>query len=444
VNITAHLRTLLLATASATIAGSAIAQRGGDVARRPDSNDIWVTPGGSFGPTGSTTNPFAFLLPAISRSETWSASEEIILKPGTYHTHANRNRDTQIETPCLLMTDGTGPADIGPPLNTEETIFTFMTANIHLFGDGSNGGVCSSPCLAYWADWYRASVIGDSLGQWGADVLCLQEVWDDDMVYLILEGAARHGYIDYYYGTGRDDWDDCLHSGLLILSRHPIVPGTEHRGYYAEESGWDKWASKGWIRCQVMLPDGRTIGIFNTHTQADAEEYEDRWSQMWQLANDVLHYRETYPGDPVFVGGDFNVASESTNCTRSKCWEYWNNMGHILPSVGLRDAHRNGEHYFANKENHPYPPYTAEHTNELYAFWSPGYPDELLDYILWTDGWSGVQPRGYARIVRQRSPGYIRDDAIWNEGTCDWEPLESWLLSDHHALWMRFTLFSAE
>ena len=145
----------------------------------------------------------------------------------------------------------------------------------------------------------RAFKIAEHLAAGDYDVIVLNEAFLNKDA-LVSQLAESHPYRER---LGRQ-WYTAFDSGLLVLSRHPIVrSAAEH---YALRRGVDFWAAKGVAFVCVWTPSG-LVNVYGTHMQAGAapSHQRARMSQSEQLAAFILRTAE--PGRPIIACGDMNM-----------------------------------------------------------------------------------------------------------------------------------------
>lgn len=109
----------------------------------------------------------------------------------------------------------------------------------------------------------------------------------------------------------------CIDSGLLILSRFPIVETDEiiYKKYFRDDS----ISSKGVLYAKIEI-GGQHLHVFNTHLQANyynnffiyKQGINTRMYQLKQLSEYVLKKTEGMsPDDLVLITGDFNISSRA-------------------------------------------------------------------------------------------------------------------------------------
>lgn len=271
---------------------------------------VHVDRNGSAAPTGEADKPYQL----VKSGSCKALNGTLVIRPGVYN-------ETVILTRPMTLS-ASGPAIIGQVAGKRRAELKVVTYNTHLFGDEGVG------FLPTFADRQRAGYIADMMKFENADVVGLQEVWDEELAQLIIE---RAGYPHAFYSNEHDEFDDFLNSGLLLLSKYPLLNVSQ--SFYGDEKGIDAWSSKGFAQATVFK-DGFQLGVFVTHTQADHDSGSvgARRNQLQQLGAQINRYRSENPGAEVILMGDLNVIGESG--------EYFN---HLLPLVGLRDAFKNLE-----------------------------------------------------------------------------------------------------
>ena len=106
-------------------------------------------------------------------------------------------------------------------------------------------------------------------------------------------------------------------AGVTTFTVADLLPedardATVTRGRYQGCNGWlgskgDCWASKGFLRVRIRLPDGSAVDLYNTHLEAGSEPRAQavRRRQLDQLARQI----DTLSGDgALIVAGDLNCA----------------------------------------------------------------------------------------------------------------------------------------
>lgn len=366
--------------------------------------DIGVTPIGSFAPDGTVNAAYSLVEAAVCAA---NPGDNIYMLRGRYF------ETLTIQKPLTLEADST-PVTIGetPP---HETTLQVVTYNTHLFG----GTVLDAPYLT-WLDGDRAFWIRYSLGTMiGADIIALQETWDTSLGNYIRDNLTNR-FPHSYYGT-RTGFLKVQHSGLLTLSAHPLSNNAQID--YTNSNGTDFLATKGILR-NTIYKDGFSIGVFNTHMQADDNDTSiaTRRAQLDQLARAVDDYRAANPHHVVVVLGDFNIIAGST--------EYYDNMALILELLAqLSDGAANER---CNPESLTC---TSCSGNALGVYFGGGDHDWRLDYVLYAgsrDGMIDLQPDWLDRVEYQ---------VPLSNPPLSYDGLTTRQLSDHYAVRMQFRVF---
>jgi len=272
-------------------------------------NTIYVTKDGSPDPDGSQTKPFQLVEAGIVRTLSYPA-KTVEIAAGKYY-------ESFITDTPVLLTAEKGSAVIGKFDYQASTKLEIITLNTHLAGDET--------FMPSWQDYQRADNIADFFGDSNPspDVVCFQEIWDEDL-FFGGDGASgirpRSGYL---YGDHGQEEGPILNSGLGLMSNYPLNGFLQIE--YEEEAGFfEPGAAKGWVQATIDK-DGFTICLFNTHTQADysSSDYDARAAQIAQLRDSISTYRSLHPSHAVFAIGDFNIYGEGTE---------YNNI--LIPRIG--------------------------------------------------------------------------------------------------------------
>ncbi len=178
-------------------------------------------------------------------------------------------------------------------------------------------------------DLLRAKSLSEAIVDLDPDVVCLQEVFDED-----IRDALVH-YLSMTYGhivqKGDMPWDVRQDSGLFLASKLPV--NSQRFVAYEPGVGADALASKG-ILCVTIEYGDSALYFLNTHLQADynsiGEHGDIRLSQLKKLLS-VSHFH-VYP---TVVTGDFNIVAEEPG-TDIETPEYMR----MMRILGLRDVYR--------------------------------------------------------------------------------------------------------
>jgi endonuclease/exonuclease/phosphatase family metal-dependent hydrolase len=156
----------------------------------------------------------------------------------------------------------------------------------------------------------------------GYDVICLQEVFDEEAREVFDNGLKRR----FPHRVAKVHDGDIFNedSGLFFASRYPIkAAGKATRYEEFQDTGGpftaDFWADKGLFGARLdltALSPGLTLCVFSTHLQSDYHEgeYEEvRRSQIQQIRHAISRalLRVHRPDNTVvLLMGDFNVVGE--------------------------------------------------------------------------------------------------------------------------------------
>lgn len=168
-------------------------------------------------------------------------------------------------------------------------------------------------------DLERATLIALRIIEMLPDIVCLQEVFDEDARDVLFQNLRD----EYPHIVKKADNDDPSlvgafrqDSGLFVASRHPITNDHFQPFFYAK--GADAMAHKGILLTRFVTHHG-PICVVNTHLQADykepGEHDEIRHWQIKQVARAAESFRQYYclrRVEPIVFCGDMNVIAEES------------------------------------------------------------------------------------------------------------------------------------
>ncbi|KNE64493.1 hypothetical protein AMAG_19171 [Allomyces macrogynus ATCC 38327] len=153
------------------------------------------------------------------------------------------------------------------------------------------------------------------------DVMCLQEVFDPALRDSIKSMAHR---FDYSYCVDGPTTSLGLTSGLLVLSKFPILESHKHLFYHGA-STTDPLATKGLLAIKLQLPHGDPLTVVSVHLQGGAnkdaarltsEAASTRFSQLLEVAA-FLRDRPHLLQSGVVLAGDLNLVAGSDEYHRA-------------------------------------------------------------------------------------------------------------------------------
>lgn len=157
----------------------------------------------------------------------------------------------------------------------------------------------------------RAKLIADYLknSEEDYDIITLQEVFTK-RAYRTITKTLKDKY-PYHTGSPRRRWFKPVSSGLLILSKYPIVDTYFYM--FSKMAHADRYSTKGALAVTIELSEKSKVQVITTHFQAQyGEKYETiRKGQYHYLKNTVLkNYHD--PDLPMILTGDFNINKHRT------------------------------------------------------------------------------------------------------------------------------------
>ena len=143
-------------------------------------------------------------------------------------------------------------------------------------------------------------------------IILLQECFDE--TFESLEGY----FPDYHICRGTLKGINIMNSGLVILSKYPIVDVQFYLYKQSNPLTFDIFSEKGILSAQIEI-NGRKIYIMNTHLQSCDFYRYDRYAilQLEELKHYLTHLR--LRDEKYIVGGDFNIdIQDFTRITKNK------------------------------------------------------------------------------------------------------------------------------
>lgn len=376
---------------------------------------IHVTKSGSPAPDGSESRPYHMVEAGIVKTRI-SPAKTVEIEAGEYY------ETFTTDTPCTLTATG-GTVTIGQMDYKASTTLDIITLNTHLCGDVH---LCTKWCPRERAE-DISFYIRDTL-QWSPDVVCFQEIWDDD---LFLgdpgdwEGEGILTWAGYRYGEHGTETDclGCWNSGLAIMSQHPMAYWTQF--FWGPASlgmcdGWDCMAGKGWVQTKIEKEEFN-IWIVNLHADA-GESPGDKIARILQFArlhDHLFIWKMLNPSHVFFVMGDFNVYGHHD--------EYMDVLINFLGSEELkgRDAVRNSPGFTTHMAS-----LTYDCSNDLAGHFDDECLSGRLDYIFYFppfDGSVEVLPMDVNELPFQGR--WLTEDGVTTNDS-----------SDHYGVYGRFKL----
>ena len=411
---------------------------------------VFVTPSGSFNATGAVTEPFDTVRAGLCRAP---SGTDVRVTAGMY-----RETGRFADAGRLIASGGTVRLGRTAPVTVN---FRVVSYTAHLVGLEIQGLINAVMSLAdslpvggdeladwingqitdtEWQDPARTAWFGRLLPGTGADVIGVQEFWDERLLpgFLANYGPTFAMYPDQrilenYDVLGFDvQIPVALNSGMLLFSPTPL----DHRAEtaFGAETGFEESLATKCFQQATLNKGGVSIGIFHTHTQADitAEATQARTLQLMQMGIAIQNYRAQHPSNPVIVIGDLNVIAGST--------EYINGLKRMLGSGAPYPFPNSSYNAPVLKDAGMSLACAAEGTactscasNELRDYFNPtDNVSKRLDYALYQDSLDGttrIIPTAYERLefeVPANSPPLVQDGYITR------------VLSDHYGIQVDF------
>lgn len=238
----------------------------------------------------------------------------------------------------------------------------------------------------------RLKLIVNELQRMTADVICLQECFEETAIHTICD--TLKSIYKYSYNDTQDKPFYNTNSGLVILSKYPLQ--NVHYERYTHHTFVDSLAHKGFVCCEVVTPSHRLV-LCNTHLQADYPLLNYalvRKEQLHQLCRFVrrsyLNTKRIQKQWPIVMCGDWNIPmhSESYHSDFTTVMHTMVSQHYVKYDVDIRNKKKNNN-------------------NNMCVTNSGG----LLDYfVVWPNRYSAYQQ---SRLNVHTYPIYTFSDHKW-------------------------------
>lgn len=149
----------------------------------------------------------------------------------------------------------------------------------------------------------RARIIPEKIIRDSIDIVVFQECFDNRARRILKRKLLPH----YPYKAGPANRTLPLfftNSGIVIYSKFPINTQWQMPYKWREKHGYDKFARKGCLMVELLLPNNKRIQVLGTHLQAGGPD-KIRHSQYRQLRSFIDAHRKD--NVPQLICGDFNT-----------------------------------------------------------------------------------------------------------------------------------------
>ena len=125
---------------------------------------------------------------------------------------------------------------------------------------------------------------------------CFNEAYDSLETY----------YPDYHICRGKLKGINIMNSGLVILSKFPIIDVTFKKYNVSNPWSFDYFSEKGFLTASIKIGE-KSIKVINTHLQSSDFYRYDKYalSQLKELVNYLEQLKNN--GEEYIIGGDFNI-----------------------------------------------------------------------------------------------------------------------------------------
>src|SRR5262245_61997865 len=222
---------------------------------------------------------------------------------------------------------------IAPVPAAPELQVTIMSYNVHLFGDLNNDlvkKIANFKQKVSYQDKLRTDELIKRLMASDADVVVLQELWDQSLARRIKEGVKTKYPNGWRPGNDPsfDLWEamtegdaskisKVLGSGLMILAKGNYRIYDKDFDEYDDLKDEDQYARKGYsnLLCSTNV-GGKRVGFARIVTRRQTgvnQNYDTVRKGVIKLRTKVFNVRKNNPGFPVIVARDFNIKDKESN-----------------------------------------------------------------------------------------------------------------------------------
>jgi endonuclease/exonuclease/phosphatase family metal-dependent hydrolase len=201
----------------------------------------------------------------------------------------------------LIPEDPPQPIPTGPP---SVVLISFNTALIDTIKGGAE----------------RLPLIIDAIKSSGADVICLEEVWNKYTTHQAMADAVRSAYPYAFWTDYSSNGPTGYGNGEMILSKYPLYRGRVHPYVAIAPTHSVDYMLIG---ADVLEPQQSYFHVMCTHTQTDLDDADVaiRGAEV----DEIVAFAQTngYLDGPTFLLGDFNMGpmtdSACTPTTTPSC-----------------------------------------------------------------------------------------------------------------------------
>ena len=234
----------------------------------------------------------------------------------------------------------------------------------------------------------RIMVLPNQLAALSADVVILQEVWQQDHRDFLTTEMEKQGYpYAIFYEGDRDasaNWGS-YGNGLLILSKFEPAGAPRFQAWTNWTRILERKSTKGIMSIDLKLPNGKVFTVANAHTstkQFKDGSYKDshiekRLVQINQIVDLLAGVRSQNGGAPIVLGIDLNSHPYKWDPQQNEfSSEYSKEYRTLVDALNLSDSFHE-----INGDNVSYT-YDKNSNSWIAKGFFTDEPSAILDYIL--------------------------------------------------------------
>jgi endonuclease/exonuclease/phosphatase family metal-dependent hydrolase len=304
---------------------------------------------------------------------------------------------------------------------------TVLFYNTHLFLDTSFGFLLTSKLV--YKDEMRAKAIAARIRESGADIVCLTEVWSDNIKALIAKEVAPTHPHAWWHAARIPVL--ILGAGIMWVCKGPMTGGRFLE--FRRLCGLDRLSQKG---VSSVVHDGVTYMCTHIESDGDVKGVQVRQDNITQIVDEIRAIQKERPEGQIFLMGDFNTIERFAG--EGQYYQYVF-LTEKLGSVGLHDAFRS---LYPNTEANPgFTLNTAQ--NSLLRHFSTAAGNQPLEQPFRVDHVFGTihTPAGGFGKARILAANVMNDWQVQDPQGAN-PAMKSLDLSDHYPAQVTFALVS--
>lgn len=258
----------------------------------------------------------------------------------------------------------------------------------------------------------RMKILPSKLIDSKADIITLQEIWENKTKHRLAGAMAKNGYPHSFYidsGIG-------LGNGLMIISKYPIKKAKVSDAYNQRTRIDEITSKKAALHTVIEIPDLGLIDLYTTHLGAITfDDKHDTYNGVHKekLLNQIVQFsdwvRKTQSTFNIIVTGDFNLHYQEYAGQGHYKPQYASNYAYLVKKLCNRGDALNTYMRANNQDvsNTPHYTYTRENPYVANGHFSAA-PSEVDDYIFVCE-YADLKPVASKLMFTEAIPASYKD-----------------------------------